>query len=92
MILKKSYEIDWVDAQFVFFLNKVSVLEKKNWGLKSTQDKYLICNVFNSGKTRSKLQKKTYLFKKNNIILIFLKINIGFTLPIYVLSMFRLSF
>jgi hypothetical protein len=29
MILKKSYEIDWVDAQFVFFLNKVSLLEKK---------------------------------------------------------------
>jgi hypothetical protein len=28
MILKKSYEIDWVDAQFVFFLNKVSLLEK----------------------------------------------------------------
>jgi hypothetical protein len=61
MILKKSYEIDWVDAQFVFFLNKVSLLEKKNWGLKSTQDKYLICNVFNSGKTRSKLQKKNLL-------------------------------
>lgn len=37
-------------------------------------------------------KKKLIDFKKNNIILIFFKINIGFTLPIYVLSMFRLSF